>query len=917
MNILKPEKRNAIDILSNNGASQREIHRKIKIDRKTIRKYRNPSNSQTEEDSDSKSSTLATGSDGKIDQNPPPRPPARDDDKIPKQARSACDSHREWIEAQVRLGRNATAIYQDLVEQHGFTHKYNSVKRFVRGLKKKDPKQFDRLEFPPGEEAQVDYGTGAKTLHESGKYRKPRLFIMTLKYSGRAFRKVVWNSSQEIWARLHEEAFRYFGGCPQYVVLDNLKEGVLKPDIYEPELNVVYEAMLNHYGVIADPARVRDPDRKGTVENAIKHTQTTALKGRQFEVIEQQNEWLMHWEEKWAAPRIHGRAKRQVEEMFQEEKPFLKELPLTPFRYFKQETRTVWDDGTIQVEKCYYAALPAPLHEEVMVRIYDREIEIIDPKTLLLIRRHIKGSRPGAVEMEEEDRIFNPSRQTAYLLSKAGKIGPATRELCERLFEEEGRCGQRRMQGVVNLARRFEARHIEEAATMAVKTQLRTCKAIRKLVETIAEKADKKKEDESALIQNHALIRMPSDYGEFWQRHAAGADAEQNSDQAEKQSAEKMDNVHFSISKEQLRQVWQNADWRRVIEVFGLQEDSRGRCGPDEIWIKSPFTAEKTASLHLNVRENIFKDFSSGKGASAGILNFCQDMLQRQGQTMNCYEVASWMLENHISTITRTEAGSAPEDELGSRKQPIKPLTRNPAIKVDLRPHLRTDHTVMEQRQVSPTACRYLGCGFLPQRTNGSALSPLNGRMVFQIRGVENDHCGFKVIILSHAGRALTSEQEHQHGKYWSFPFRKGLEIYNQDNLLLDLRAHQQIRQYGLILLEGFFDVAALIGGGCLNVGALMGAQITAQQVARLKEISAAVEISKIMIFLDRDEAGSIGTRKSRSLLQENGFEVETFDWNQHFKRSDGMSVSIPDSIRDAGDMSSKQIQWLRQQNRI
>ena len=103
------------------------------------------------------------------------------------------------------------------------------------------------------------------------------------------------------------------------MVLDNLKEGVIKPDLYEPELNTVYAAMLEHYGVVADPARVRDPNRKGTVENAVQHTQDTALKGRTFESIERQNEWLVHWEKQWAAQRIHGRVKRQVEEMFQEE----------------------------------------------------------------------------------------------------------------------------------------------------------------------------------------------------------------------------------------------------------------------------------------------------------------------------------------------------------------------------------------------------------------------------------------------------------------------------------------------------------------------------------------------------------------------------------------------------------------------
>ena len=60
---------------------------------------------------------------------------------------------------------------------------------------------------------------------------------MTLKYSGKSFPKCVWKADQESWARLHEEAFHALGGCPRYVVLDNLKAGVLRPDLYESELN--------------------------------------------------------------------------------------------------------------------------------------------------------------------------------------------------------------------------------------------------------------------------------------------------------------------------------------------------------------------------------------------------------------------------------------------------------------------------------------------------------------------------------------------------------------------------------------------------------------------------------------------------------------------------------------------------------
>src|SRR3546814_8364279 len=175
---------------------------------------------------------LATGS---PPQTPPPRPPA-----IVPPTVSACEPYREFIAAQLRLRRNFTSVYQDLVDQFGFTGAYNSVKRFAGKLQEHEPEQFDRLEFAPGEEAQVDYGEGAPTrVPGTQRYRHPRLFVMTLRYSRRSFRRVVWKSSQETWAQLHDQAWRSFDGTTHYVVLDNLKEGVLAPELYEPELHHV------------------------------------------------------------------------------------------------------------------------------------------------------------------------------------------------------------------------------------------------------------------------------------------------------------------------------------------------------------------------------------------------------------------------------------------------------------------------------------------------------------------------------------------------------------------------------------------------------------------------------------------------------------------------------------------------------
>ncbi|MBV8572804.1 MAG: transposase family protein, partial [Acidobacteriaceae bacterium] len=102
---------------------------------------------------------------------------------------------------------------------------------------------------------------------------------MTLGYSRKCVRLLVSQSSVRIWAELHEKAFRRLGGATRVVILDNLREGVLAPDIYDPALNPLYKDLLQHYGVVTLPCRVRDPDRKGKVESSVGHAQKTPLKG--------------------------------------------------------------------------------------------------------------------------------------------------------------------------------------------------------------------------------------------------------------------------------------------------------------------------------------------------------------------------------------------------------------------------------------------------------------------------------------------------------------------------------------------------------------------------------------------------------------------------------------------------------------
>jgi hypothetical protein len=136
---------------------------------------------------------------------------------------SACEPYREAIDLGLSRGRNARAIWQDLVSEYGFASSYQSVQRFVRKQRGvQTPEARVVIVTAAGQEAQVDYGTGPMVRDpENRKYRRTRLFVMTLGCSRKSVRLLTFRSSSRIWAELHERAFRRFGGATRIVVLDN------------------------------------------------------------------------------------------------------------------------------------------------------------------------------------------------------------------------------------------------------------------------------------------------------------------------------------------------------------------------------------------------------------------------------------------------------------------------------------------------------------------------------------------------------------------------------------------------------------------------------------------------------------------------------------------------------------------------
>ncbi len=490
-NVLDREKQQQILALGKLGWTLRRIEQETGIRRETVSRYLKRAGIEVRTPGrwghpDSKAAIgviTDSGADSKAaievitDSALPPRP-----QRSP--AASACEPYRELIEQAVRVGRNATVIWQDLVDDYGFTASDQSVRRFVAKLRGGSVAEAHPvIETAPGEEGQVDYGGDGPMVRDpaTGKYRRMRLFVMTLGCSRKSVRLLTFKSSSQIWAELHEEAFRRLGGAPRVVVLDNLKEGVIKPDVYDAQLNPVYRDMLAHYGVVALPARVRHPNRKGKVESGVGHAQNK-LKGLRFESPEEAQAYIDHWETNWADTRIHGTTKRQVRLMFDEEKPHLLRLPVEPFRYYAYGMRTVHLDGAVEVAGAYYHVPPGLIGRRLHVQWDALHVRVLCRKTGGLLREPVRQEK-GRRRMQPEDRPAKTPQSTVQLITRACNAGESIGIVCQAIHHADGEAGVRRILGVLSLVKKRGRKDVEVACAMALEMQVPTYPFVRRYLE--------------------------------------------------------------------------------------------------------------------------------------------------------------------------------------------------------------------------------------------------------------------------------------------------------------------------------------------------------------------------------------------------------------------------------------------------
>jgi len=355
-----------------------------------------------------------------------------------------------------------------------------------------------------------------------------------------------------------------------------------------------------------------------------------------------------------------------------------------------------------------------------------------------------------------------------------------------------------------------------------------------------------------------------------------------------------------------LTSIRQNANWRDLFAVLGIVQDS-AKSKDWDWWGKSPFRSdERTASFHMNARGW----YCHATGQGGGPI----ELVQRLHPGMTCYQAGRWLLEQGVSrivTATREEVGVAgTEPDTGA-------LPVNRPIRQDLRPLLDSQHPEFARRGIPPDVLQALGAGYLERTRQRKAPDPMNRRLVFQVRGLQ-DHgpAGTpESVVLGHIGRATTPEQEASDGKWWTYRgFSKSLELYNLDLLILEEAARQQMQETGIVLVvEGCFDVAKLRAVGVLNAVAVFGAQMSPAQGERLRQVVTLTEAKRVHLFLDRDDAGRKGTSAALELLRAADIPVSSFDWEHAWNSPRRTGIVIPPSITDPADFELEQLRWLRQ----
>ena len=205
------------------------------------------------------------------------------------------------------------------------------------------------------------------------------MFRIVLSHSRKGYSESVWKQSTDAFIQCLESGFAHFGGVPKHLVIDNLKAAVERADWYDPEVHPKLQSFAAHYGAVFLPTKPYTPEHKGKIESGVKYAKRNALKGRTFESLTEQKDFLLDWETRIADTRIHGTTKRQVSQLFEEsERAALLPLPPDRFPSFHEDRRSVYRDGHVEVDKAYYSVPPEYVGCRLWVRWDARMVRVFN-----------------------------------------------------------------------------------------------------------------------------------------------------------------------------------------------------------------------------------------------------------------------------------------------------------------------------------------------------------------------------------------------------------------------------------------------------------------------------------------------------------------------------------------------------------
>jgi hypothetical protein len=292
-----------------------------------------------------------------------------------------------------------------------------------------------------------------------------------LSHSRKGYSEVVWQQTTESFIRCLENAFRYFGGVPRTLIIDNLRAAVTRADWYDPELNAKVEEFCRHYGTVMLPTRPAMPRHKGKIESGINYGQENALRGRSFASLAAQNLSLSDWESGVADTRIHGTTRQQVGKVFNEvERAKLLPLPAGLFPVFEEAPRTVHRDGYVELKRAYYSVPPEYVGRQVWVRWESRLLRVINQRREVIAVHAL--AEPGKFTTDPA-HLHSPYRRVVqesldHLLDRARLIGVHTGSWAEAMVQQRGPISTRVLHGLLSLAQKHPVKALEQAAQKAL-----------------------------------------------------------------------------------------------------------------------------------------------------------------------------------------------------------------------------------------------------------------------------------------------------------------------------------------------------------------------------------------------------------------------------------------------------------------